>query len=164
MTHHTDQEIEDRFWKALRKDMTVMLGLPGKAQGRPMTAQMRDKENHGPIYFFTSSETELAERLSPGDRAELAFASKGHEVFATAHGRLSVETDRAVIDALWNPYVAAWFEGGKDDPRLRLLRFDGEAAEVWLDASSLLAGLKMLLGAGDPKKDYEDNVAKVRIG
>ena len=28
-----------------------------------------------------------------------------------------------MIDRLWNPFVAAWFEG-KDDPKLQLLRFD----------------------------------------
>ena len=33
---------------------------------------------------------------------------------------------------------------------------------VWLDASSLIAGVKMLLGV-DPKKDYQDNVAKVAL-
>ena len=37
-----------------------------------------------------------------------------------------------------------------------------ERAEVWLDASSLVAGIKMLLGA-DPKKDYKDKVAEVRL-
>jgi hypothetical protein len=33
-------------------------------------------------------------------------------------------------------------------------------SEIWEDASSLLAGLKILLGA-DPRKDYQDKVAEV---
>ena len=78
------------------------------------------------------------------------------------HGNLRVDTDRAVIDRLWNRYVAAWYEHGKDDPKLALLRLDAERAEIWLDASSMIAGIKMLLGA-DPKQDYKDNVAKVRL-
>ncbi len=68
-----------------------------------------------------------------------------------------------MIDRLWNRYVAAWFEGGKDDPKLCLLRFDPAEAEIWLDASSIVAGVKMLLGFGDPKKDYEDSVASVKL-
>ena len=55
---------------------------------------------------------------------------------ATVHGRLSIDNDRATIDKLWNRYVAAWFEGGKDDPKLALLRLDAERAEIWVDASS----------------------------
>ena len=63
---------------------------------------------------------------------------------------------------MWNRYVAAWFEGGKQDPKLALLRLDPERAEIWMDASSLVAGIKLLLGI-DPKKDYRDKVAEVLL-
>ena len=43
-----------------------------------------------------------------------------------------------------------------------LLRFDVENAEVWLNESNLLAGVKMLFGI-DPKKDYEDKVGEVDL-
>jgi len=88
--------------------------------------------------------------------------SKGHDIFATIHGRLVVDNNRTVIDRLWNRFVAAWFEGGKNDPKLALLRFDAERAEIWLDDSSLLAGIKLLLGA-DPKEEYKDKVAEVDL-
>ena len=58
--------------------------------------------------------------------------------------------------------VAAWFEGSKDDPKLVLLRLDAERAEIWEDASSLVPGLKMLLGM-DPKEDYKNKVADVTL-
>ena len=67
-----------------------------------------------------------------------------------------------MIDRLWNRFVAAWFEGGKDDPKLALLRLDAERAEIWLDGSSLVAGAKMMLGM-DPKKDYKGKVAEVPL-
>ena len=67
-----------------------------------------------------------------------------------------------MIDRLWNSYVAAWYEGGKDDPKLQLLRLDSERAQIWVDASSLLAGVKVMLGI-DPKQDYKDKVAEVSL-
>lgn len=158
-------EIEHKFWKALRSDMTVMLGLAGVDEGhtRPMTAQLDGDEDRGPIYFFTSKETELVSELGAGSgRAIATFASKGNDVFATIHGTLVADNDRAVIDRLWNSYVAAWYEGGKDDPKLQLLRLDAERAQVWVDASSLLAGVKVMLGI-DPKEDYKDKVAEVSL-
>ncbi|PNA19001.1 general stress protein, partial [Pseudomonas sp. MPR-R1B] len=79
------------------------------------------------------------------------------------HGTLVAENDRAVIDRLWNSFVAAWYEGGKDDPKLQLLRLDAERAQIWVDASSMLAGVKVLLGI-DPKQDYKDKVAEVSLG
>jgi general stress protein 26 len=64
---------------------------------------------------------------------------------------------------LWNRFVAAWFEGGKDDPKLQLIRLDAERAQIWVDASSMVAGVKLLLGI-DPKEDYKDKVAEVSLG
>ena len=160
----TPQELEERLWSALKSDMTIMLGLVGvdDAHALPMTAQLLHDDG-GPIYVFTSSENRLVENLSHSDRAVATFVSKGHDLFATMHGRLSLESDPAIVDALWNRFVAAWYEGGKTDPKLRLLKLDPERAEIWLDASSLLAGIKLMFGA-DPKKEYRDNVAKVDLG
>jgi general stress protein 26 len=90
------------------------------------------------------------------------FVSKGHDVWATVHGSLSTTRDRAVIDRLWNRFVAAWYPGGKDDPKVALIRLDPDSAEIWIDASSMVSGLKMLLGM-DPKEDYKDKVAKVSL-
>jgi general stress protein 26 len=159
----TEQEIEQRFWKALKSDMTMMLGLDGVEDGhaRPMTAQI--EEEGGPIWFFTSRDNGIVERLGEGNRAIATFVSKGHDLFATVQGSLSLDTDRATIDRLWNPFAAAWYEEGKDDPKLRLLRLDAERAEIWLDGSSFVAGVKALLGV-DPKKDYQDKVAEVELG
>jgi general stress protein 26 len=156
-------EIEEKFWKSLKSDRTVMLGLVGVEDGhsRPMTAHVED-DSRGPIWIFTSKDTELVERLGESGAAMMHFASKGHDLFATVEGRLATHDDRATIDRLWNPFVAAWYEGGKDDPKLQLLRFDADHAQIWLNENSAFAGFKMLLGI-DPKKDYQDKVAEIRL-
>ena len=158
-------EIEAKFWKALRSDMTLMLGLDGVADShaQPMTAQFENDEDNGPIWFFTSKESDLASELRDNSNGVAHFVSKGHGLFATMHGQLVIDNDRATIDRLWNRFVAAWFEGGKDDPKLLLLRFDPERAQIWLNESSLLAGVKVLLGR-DPKEDYSGKVAEVSLG
>jgi general stress protein 26 len=157
-------ELEEKFWKALKSDRTVMLGIAGADDGhtRPMTAQIEGNAA-GPIWFFTATDNALVRALQNREsRAIATFAAKDHDLFATVHGVLSVDTDRAVVDRLWNRFVAAWYEGGKDDPKLALLRLDPESGEVWLNASSLVAGVKMLIGV-DPKQSYRDNVAQVDL-
>ncbi|HUD41026.1 MAG TPA: pyridoxamine 5'-phosphate oxidase family protein [Dokdonella sp.] len=158
----TPQELEARLWKALKSDRTLMLGVDGVEDGhsRPMTALVEGES--GPIWFFTGLPNAVAEHARRDDaRAIAAFSSKGHDLFASIHGTLSLSRDRDVIDRLWNPYIAAWFEG-KNDPKLVLLRFDPERAEVWLNESSLLAGVKLLFGV-DPKRDAQDKVATVDL-
>lgn len=155
------QEHEAKFWKALKADRTMMLGLDGVEDGhaRPMTGQFED--DRSPIWFFTSTDNGIVKQLPQGNRAIATFASKGHDLFATVSGTLTQDDDGDVIDRLWNPFVAAWYDG-KDDPKLALLRLDAEEAEIWLDGSSLLAGIKMMLGV-DPKQDYKDKVATIAL-
>jgi general stress protein 26 len=158
MTKQT--ELKDRLLELLGKERTAMLGCTG-VYPRPMTAQI--EEGRSPIWFFTARENDLAEATArKSQQGLMLFTSKGHELFASVGGTLQQDNDPRVIDRLWNPFVAAWYTG-KDDPTLRLLRFDPGVAEVWENGSSLLAGIKMLVGI-DPKKDYRDDVAKVRLG
>ncbi len=159
-TMAANAELKAKFWDALNKERTAMLGCTGTFP-RPMTAQVED--DRGPIWFFTARQNDLAEATAskPQDGL-LMFTAKDHAMFATVGGTLQQDNDPAVIERLWNPFVAAWYTG-KDDPKLRLLRFDPGNAEIWQNASSLIAGIKMLIGI-DPKKTFEDDVAKVRLG
>jgi general stress protein 26 len=159
----TPRELETQFWKALKSDMTIMLGVVDaeEAHLRPMTAQIEGEEG-GPIWMFTANDTSIIGALADGSRAVATFSSKGHDLFATIHGTLGADNDREAIDRLWNSFVAAWYEGGKADPKLTLLRFDPDHAQIWENGSSLLAGIKLLFGA-DPKKEYQNNVAEVQL-
>lgn len=157
----SDSEIKAKFWKHLKSDMTIMLGVEGSGEAQPMTAQLDGDKESGPICFFTSKDTDLVKQIGTGAPGEAYFASKGHDLFAGVTGDLVPSTDRATIERLWNPFVAAWFEG-KDDPKIQLIRFDVRHAHIWLNENSLFAGVKLLLGS-DPKKESKDKVADVPL-
>jgi general stress protein 26 len=160
----TPAEIETKFWKAIKSDRTLMLGLSGvdDGLGQPMTAQLDKDADKGPIYIFTAKDTDFVRSMGQQHRATAHFASKGHDLFAAIEGEVFLHNDPATIERLWNPYVAAWFEGGKDDPKLQLLRFEPRDAQIWLNENSLFAGVKLLLGR-DPKTEFQDKVAQVRL-
>ena len=157
-----DAAIEARFWKDLKASPFVMLGLVGARDGhtQPMTAQFED--DRGPIWFFLNKDNSLLQALQGSDRAIAAFTSKGHDIFAAIHGTLALDNDPATIDRLWNPHAEAWFEGGRNDPKLALLRLDTERAQLWLGGSSFGAAVERLLGK-DPKESYKDNIAEVSL-
>lgn len=158
----TPAELEKKLWDAVKSDRTIMLGLdaPG-GDAQPMTAILED-DRQGPIWIFSSNDVDLVKAIKGPQPAFAHFAAKGHNLFAALHGTLSVQTDPAIIDRLWNPFIAAWYEGGKTDPKLRLLRFDADRAHVWLNENSLFAGLKLMLGK-DPKKEYAGKSADIRL-
>ena len=158
-------EIEARFWSALRLDMFVMLGLAGGGDGhaQPMTAILHDRVGgRGPIWFFSGKDVDLVRAMGSGAAATIHFAAKGHDLFASIEGRLRPHDDRATIDRLWNDYVAAWYEGGKDDPNLKLLRFEPDHAQIWLNEQSLFRGIRIMFG-GDPRQDYAGQVAEIDL-
>lgn len=159
----TPKELETAFWNALKSDRTMMLGLDGVEDGhaRPMSAMFEN--DHGPIWFFGGRDNSLFQHIGSGRRAIASFTAKDHDLFATVQGTLAVDDDHATIERLWNPYVAAWYKGGKTDPNLVLFRLDTEKAEIWESGNSLIAGIKMFFGM-DPQADYAGKTAEVSLG
>lgn len=158
----TPQALEHALWKGIDSDRTLMIGLEAHDDHmRPMTGLIED--DRGPIWIFTSVDNGIVRQLG-GQRgaARACYAAKGHGLFTCITGTIGVDNDNAVIERLWNPFVAAWYEGGKTDPTLRLLRFDPEHAHVWENENSLLAGIRLLFGQ-DPKKAYADKTAELNL-
>jgi general stress protein 26 len=152
----TEVRLERKFWDSLEDSPVLMLGLQGVDDDftRPMTAQV-DK---GRIYFFASRSEDLFKALGRTGKAIATYAGKDHKLFASIHGKLCEDMDRAVIDRLWNPVVASWYKDGKEDPDLVLLRLDSTTADVWeaqAGATLKAAALKMLFNI-DPGKEHQD--------
>jgi general stress protein 26 len=53
-------------------------------------------------------------------------------------GRLSLNNSREHIDKFWDGQAEAWFEKGKDDPDLTMLKFEPREAEVWINEKGLI--------------------------
>jgi general stress protein 26 len=159
----TETRLRKAFWKALDDSPFVMLGLEGVEDDltRPMSAQVDvpedgDKDDGGPIFFFASRTDGVGQSIKEGNRAVATFAAKDHGLFAHIHGTLVEDNDRAIIDRLWNPFVAAWYKDGKSDPDLCLLRFDTSTAVIWEAAkgSTLKAAALKALFDVDPGKEH----------
>lgn len=135
-------DIKQKFWKSLADSPNVMIGLSGERDHHiPMRAQL-DKDADGAVWFFTATDN----HLSGGGDAMAQFAAKGHDLFACISGTLVRESDRNVLDKLWNNGIAAWYEGGKDDPKLVLLRFDLGDAEIWTADPGIKGIFKLMTG------------------
>lgn len=126
---------EDQLWEQLEGHTAGMLGISGAAQHmQPMTHMIARDENA--LYFFSSKSSELVQALSPGAIAHYTYVNRDHDYHACMKGNLTLSSDRSKIDDYWSPVVAAWFDGGKDDPDLALLRLDLEDAAIWASTGS----------------------------
>lgn len=161
-----DREIEEKFWSMLNDSPFVMLGIEGARDGatQPMTAIFDDEDRDaGVLWFFTANDHDLTRAMGQSNRGLAAFAAKGHGLFASLRGTLSIANDQAIIDRLWNPVVAQWYQG-KDDPKLALVRFEVDDAKIWLsDVQGFLKpALNKLLGR-KPEAGMDEKVAEVTL-
>ena len=126
--------MEAKLWGGLSSDRTVTLALALQDGGaaQTMTAIADGSEDRGPLWLFTSRNSELA--AAAGVATMAVYVAKGHDLFARIEGTLTNATDLMMIDRLWNPFVATRYDG-KDDPDFALLRLDLESAEIWENAS-----------------------------
>lgn len=159
-----DPEIEEKFWSELKSSPFVMLGVEGARDGatQPMTANFEDEDKEAAVvWFFTAKDHDLTQAIGQSARAIGSFSSKGHDLFASLRGKLEIASDRSVIDRLWNPIAAEWYEG-KDDPKMALIRFDLEDAKIWRSGIGgvLQPALNKLFGR-KPEVGMKDKVAEV---
>ncbi len=141
-----------------------MLGLTGGGDGfQPMT-HFADAEA-GLIWFISSTETAIVESLGMGEDAEYVVISEDHDVHISLRGKLYHLHDDAKLDELWSPVIGAWFEGGREDPRVALLRFEPEVADIWASStSSLKFGFEIIRANLDPEHQPDIGVkATVRF-
>lgn len=146
------EELKHKFWKALADSPFVFLerkAAPDEAV--VMTAKL-DRDANSAIWFFTKRSNSLAQM---GD-AVCTFAGKGHEIFARFEGRLSEETSRERLEKEWDRITAAWYDQGKDDPELLMLRMDLGHAEIWDSDLGLYNNTKMVLG-GDVREEAAEH-------
>ena len=161
-----DREIEAKFWEALKDSPFLMLGIDGARDGatQPMTANFEDEDrDSGVLWIFTAKDHDLTQAMGQSNRAIGSYTAKGHDLFASLRGTLSIHNDPETIDRLWSPIVAEWYEG-KNDPKLALVRFDVEDIKIWLsDLEGFLKPVLNKLLGRKPEAGMGEKVAEVSL-
>lgn len=114
----------------------VMLGSPSHdTHMQPMAPQV--DQDAGIIYFYSDNTSDLGKTIlqSPGS-VHMCHIDSDYQ--ACIRGQLVPHQDKATIDRFWSPMVDAWYPGGKDDPKLLMLKFIPHDAAVWASDKSTL--------------------------
>lgn len=118
------------FWERLNGINAGMLGTCERMKLVPMSHYADPDEQS--LWFITAEGTALVRELSQGRKAAIHMVGDAAgKLWAQIEGQLELSSDRAKLDEIWNKVASAWFEEGKEDPDLRLLKFRLSAADVW---------------------------------
>jgi len=102
----------------------------------PMSRQEVDEE--GNIWFLFSSESETHQHLQETTNVSLLYSDVRNYSFLSINGTAEISQDRARIEKYWNKMVEGWFDRGKEDPRIRVLKVVPDEAHYWDTKSSKL--------------------------
>ncbi len=119
------------------------LGKNDGATFRPMAAQEVDED--GNIWFFSKINSNKNQEIRQDDAVQLIFAHPGKNSFMIVNGNADIIIDRKKIAEMWSPIIKIWFEEGKDDPDISLLKVNTQNAYYWdTDGNKMINFFKML--------------------
>ena len=132
------------FWNRLEKVRTGLMGISGRHL--PMTHYPAKDDDA--VYFLTAQGTDAHNSAIKKEDIHYLISSDKEGLYADVKGTISVDADQDKIDGIWNAMAAVWFEDGKADASLRLLKLKPHSAEVWLATDSSVGFLIEMARAG----------------
>lgn len=126
-----------QLWDEIDKIHAGMLGIENSGLLMQPMAPHTDRKTNT-IWFYTKTDAEIVKAIKPGARATFCVVGKDHDYHACLAGQIEQRRDPARIDEFWNSVVAAWYEDGKNDPRLTMLAMHVDDAEIWASTDSTL--------------------------
>lgn len=138
-----DREAVDKIKEMVNKiDIGMMCSFdPGSDYPHAVPMSRQEVDEEGNIWFLFSSESETHRNLRKNNKISLLYAHVGDYNFLSINGTGEILQDQARIDRYWNKMIEAWFEKGKQDPRIRVLKVTPAEAHYWDNKSNKLVTL-----------------------
>jgi general stress protein 26 len=111
----------------------------GTMRARPMSL-VQDAYD-GTLFFYTSKSDAKAFEIEQDRDVCMTFTDPKANLYVSLSGKAWVSEDQALIDRYWNPWVAAWFENGKEDPDLGMIVVKINKGEHWDSKSNKIVQL-----------------------
>lgn len=111
----------------------------------PMSRQEVDEQ--GNIWYLLSSESETYHNLEKNKNVSILFSDTSNFNFLSLNGQAEISQDQARIDKYWNKMVEVWFEKGKEDPRIRVLKVVPSEAHYWDNKTNKLVTMFKVLSS-----------------
>ena len=109
--------------------MLTTVAPDGHLVSRPLGTQQ--VEFDGDLWFASECDSGKAEEILANPYVNVAYSAPARDIYVSVAGRASLVRDREKIEQLWSPRMELYFQGGKDDPNLCLIRVEADSAEYW---------------------------------
>jgi general stress protein 26 len=132
-------------------------------QTRPMSTQEVDDE--GNLWFLSSKSSNKNLELKHDPVVQLFYSNKADYEFLSVYGRAEIYTDQETIDDKWSPVAKAWFQEGKKDPDVTVIKVIPEDVYYWDTKNNKIVSLLKIVASlvsGTTMDDGIEGELKVR--
>ncbi|WP_462252515.1 pyridoxamine 5'-phosphate oxidase family protein [Ferruginibacter sp.] len=130
---------------------------------RPMSTQGVDDD--GTLWFFSAKDSDKNREIKENNHVQLFYSHPGKMSYMVVNGTAEILFDKNKIEELWSPLVKTWFQGGKDDPNLSLIKITPVSAYYWdTKGNKMINFFKMLasVATGKTLVDAEEGELNVK--
>jgi general stress protein 26 len=129
---------------------SIKTGLPLSV--RPMS--VLDVDDNGNLWFMSQADSEKNKEIEADPFTHLFFQSHKNSGFLNVYGISEILEDREKVEELWTPLLKVWFQDGKEDEKISLIKVapthvyywdtkHGEAVAFIKMAASIITGKTM---------------------
>ena len=129
MSHHENgaEHVHDLIKDQRTAMLTTVHDESGALASRPMACQQADPD--GTVWFLAFADSEKTDEIRRSPQVNVSFTEEG--TWVSIAGTASVLQDPARAKELWNDFAQAWFQCEPEDPKVAVIRVDGDSAEYW---------------------------------
>ena len=98
----------------------------------------------------------MVKDLQNNNKVGLTYASEDSKNYVSISANAELVDDKTKLEELWSPIDSAFFEHGKEDPNVQLIKVVPHGVECWISGSSTVNMFKMAVAAVQDGKTAED--------
>ncbi|MGO2385902.1 MAG: pyridoxamine 5'-phosphate oxidase family protein [Psychrobacter sp.] len=141
--------------KDVKFAMMSTVNSKGDLHAWPMTtseASIGGKE----IWFIGDKTSDVVKDIQDNPKVGLSYATQDEKDYVSVSANAELPIDKDKLDELWSPVYNAFFEHGKEDENVQLIKVVPHGVECWLSGSSTVNMFKMATAAVQDGKTAED--------
>ena len=99
------------------------------------------------IWFIGHKPSETVDNINKNPEVNLAYVTQDDEKYLSISGTAELVEDKEKLDELWSVMYNAYFEQGKEDPKVQLIKVVPHGAEYWANGNTITSAFKMAAAA-----------------
>ena len=132
----------------------IKTGLPVSI--RPMA--VLDVDDSGNLWFMSMKSSTKNKEIAADPFTHLLFQDSKHSGFLNIYGIAEIIHDQQKIDDLWKPLLKVWFQGGKDDFEISVIKVEPTNVYYWDNKHGDLIAFAKMAASVVTGKTMDDSV------